>query len=105
MVCPYLCSSCPFGDCTFDGVTEQERAAQDKFDSELQPVEPTLLRRRESNRRYNHSNKGKESRKRYSNTDKGREVQKRYNQSEKRREQWRIQNAKRKERNLKQLVG
>ena len=74
------CDSCLFTDCIYDGVERKDVYEQDEMDKQLQLVEPGILRRRERQRRYNKSDKGKASRKRYSMTKKGIENEKRKKQ-------------------------
>ena len=81
------CERCVFTDCIYDMVERKDVFEQDMFDKELEVVEPEVLLRRERQKRYNNSDKGKASRKRYSATDKGRE-------NEKRKSQRKIDNGK-----------
>ena len=57
--------------------------AQDKFDKELEIVEPEILRLRERQKRYFSSEKGKRAIERYHKSEKYKESQRRYNDSEK----------------------
>jgi hypothetical protein len=74
------CERCVFKDCIYDRVERKDVFEQDMFDKELEVVEPEVQLRRERQRRYNKSDKGKASRKRYSMTEKGIENEKRKRQ-------------------------
>lgn len=84
MSCNMDCLRCTKPDCDFDGITPEERKAQDEYDSEVR------LGRKYGKGiavwRYNHTEKGKAAAGRYERSDKGRERQKRYEQTEKGRQ-------------------
>lgn len=81
------CEGCVFPDCKHDGLERADVYRQDQLDNSLGEVSAEGLRRREYQRKYNHSEKGKASRKRYSTTEKGLE-------NEKRKRQRKIDNGK-----------
>lgn len=68
-VYPY-CERCSYADCILEEVQKDEINRQDKFDKNLLPVEPEVLRWRA----YNNSERGKEVRRRYLATDKGKRM-------------------------------
>ncbi|MCD2492750.1 hypothetical protein LQE92_08925 [Lacrimispora sp. NSJ-141] len=71
------CLRCPYTDtCDLD-VLPEERAMQDRLDRELEIVEPEVLRRRETLRRYNRSDKGRLRSKKYLESEKGKQAQER----------------------------
>ena len=72
---PY-CFNCRYEDCIYDGLEMDEITAQDKFDKELKVVEPEILRRQKSLKKYNASEKGKERHKKYINSEKGKIIEK-----------------------------
>lgn len=74
------CERCVFTDCIYDSVERKDIFEQDMFDKVLEVVEPEVLSRRESQRKYNNSEKGKASRRRYSMTEKGIENEKKKSQ-------------------------
>lgn len=79
---PY-CTECVYVDCIYDGVYSEEVSRQDEFDRDLEAVDPSVLKRRKRQKKYNTTDKGKERQKRYNSTEKAREARKRYRQSEK----------------------
>lgn len=81
------CEACIFTDCIHDELEQRDVFEQDMLDKALEVVEPDILSRRERQRKYNRSAKGKANRKRYSMTEKGR-------QNEKRKKQAQIDNGK-----------
>lgn len=83
--CKYICSKCPFDDCTFDGVTLKEIKRQDDFDERILPTEPEVLKKREYMKRYNSSEKGKARREKYRKSENGRKAQNKYNHSDKKK--------------------
>lgn len=83
--CKYICSKCPFDDCTFDGVTLEEIKRQDDFDEKILPTEPEILKKREYMKRYNSSEKGKVRREKYRKSENGRKAQSKYNHSDKKK--------------------
>lgn len=80
------CFECPYVDCRYDGLEYSETLQQDRFDRELEIVEPEVLKRRKYQSVYFRTEKGKQARreaqKRYSQSEKGKERQKRYQQTE-----------------------
>ena len=96
-MCTMDCFNCTKPDCDVDGVTFYEKCEQDKRDKsiELDRASEDVKRRREYQRKYDRSEKGKarsnryiasykgkEKEKRRENTEKGIERHKRYEQSE-----------------------
>ena len=77
------CFNCIYVDCRYDGIEKADIIMQDKFDKELEIVEPEILRIRERRKRYFSSKKGKEAIERYRKSEKFRENLKRYNNSDK----------------------
>ncbi len=77
------CFSCAYTDCRYDGVEYIEEMHQDRFDKELEPVEPEIILRRKSLKKYSQSQKGKERSRRYFRSKKGKDAQKKYRESEK----------------------
>ena len=76
------CGKCPYKDCRYDAVLPEERRQQDIFDRGLEAVDPEVVKRRERQKRYNQSKKGKAAQKRYRESDKGIEARKRYQKSD-----------------------
>lgn len=81
------CEACIFADCIHDELERKDIFEQDMLDKALEVIEPDIQSRRERQRKYNQSEKGKASRKRYSMSEKGR-------QNEKRKKQTQIDNGK-----------
>ena len=77
------CLKCTYADCVYSKLEMTDVIAQDKFDKELEIVEPEILRLRERQKRYFASEKGKKTIERYHKTEKYKESQRRYNDSEK----------------------
>ena len=77
------CLKCTYADCIYSELEMADIIAQDKFDKELEIIEPEILRIREKQKRYFSSKKGKEAVKRYHKSEKYKRNQKRYNNSEK----------------------
>ena len=77
------CLKCTYADCVYSKLEMTDVIAQDKFDKELEIVEPEILRLRERQKRYFSSEKGKKTIERYHKTEKYKESQRRYNDSEK----------------------
>lgn len=65
------CFNCTYADCRWNGIEWQEIVRQDRFDKELEIVEPEILRMRQKNKRYEMSLKGKQRHKRYEKAEKG----------------------------------
>lgn len=81
------CFECSYQDCMYSDLEQMDIVAQDKFDDELKVVEPEILRRRKSLKKYNASQKGKERHKKYINSEKGKI-------SEKKRQNKKIESGK-----------
>jgi hypothetical protein len=77
------CNKCVYKDCIYGGLEYRDILEQDRFDKELEIVEPEILARRKSQRKYNQSEKGKDSQSRYNQSEKGKDKQRRYNDSDK----------------------
>ena len=77
------CLKCTYADCVYSKLEMTDIIAQDKFDKELEILEPEVLRIRERQKRYLSSEKGKKAIERYHKSEKYKESQKRYNNSEK----------------------
>ncbi len=77
------CLKCTYADCVYSKLEMTDIIAQDKFDKELEIIEPEILRLRERQKRYFSSEKGKKTIERYHKTEKYKESQRRYNDSEK----------------------
>lgn len=73
------CLHCPYPDCCYDELEYYDIVEQDKFDKELEVVEPEVLRMRKSQQKYFKSDKGKQALKRYAQSEKGKEAFKRKN--------------------------
>ena len=86
-MCNMDCFHCELEDCIMDGVTQEEKEAQDQRDMGVLTV---FNPKKEAQKRYRQSEKGKAAQKRYQQSEKGKEVQKearkRYRQSEKGKE-------------------
>ena len=72
------CQLCPYTDCRYDGLEYSEIRRQDKHDKELEIVEPEILNRRKSQKKYSKTDKFKEAQKRYLHSDKGKEKTRQY---------------------------
>lgn len=83
------CERCVYMDCIYDGLESKDVLEQDMFDKKLEVVEPEISARKERQKRYNTTDKGKERFKRYAQTDKFKKSQDKYNNSEKGKERWR----------------
>ena len=81
--CKYICSKCPFDDCTFDGVTLSEIKRQDDFDKSILPTEPEVLSRRFRQSKYEKTEKGRNRHLRYNKTEKKKQADARYYQKKK----------------------
>lgn len=77
------CLKCTYADCVYSKLEMADVIAQDKFDKELEVVEPEVLRARKRQRRYSSSEKGRQTIERYHKTERYKESQSRYNNSEK----------------------
>ena len=77
------CHLCIYKDCRYNGLEYHEIVAQDKFDKEMEIVEPEVQKRRISNSKYSASEKGKASQRKYRQSEKGKVTQNKYNNSEK----------------------
>lgn len=80
------CSICVYKDCRYFDVLPEDVRRQDRFDSDLLPVEPEIRKKRKRQKRYENSSKAKERKKRYFQSEKGKEAQNRYLSSEKGKE-------------------
>ena len=87
------CFNCQYTECRYDTLERQDILRQDKFDKSLELVEPEIQIRRESQKRYNTTDKGKERFKRYANSDNGKERLKRYAQTDNFKESQRRYNS------------
>lgn len=90
------CENCPYNDCIYDGIEDDETKIIDDNVKRLAMIQRAAMNGTESIYKYNHSEKGKarmeryeqsekrkESRKRYYQSEKGKEAQRRYRKSEK----------------------
>lgn len=90
------CENCPYNDCGYDGIEEDETKIIDDNVKRLAMLQRASMSGTQNIFKYNHSEKGKarmkryeksekrnESRKRYYQSEKGKEAQRRYRQSEK----------------------
>ena len=80
------CEKCVYADCRYDGLERLDIVEQNKFDKELEVVEPEVLQKRKNQKKYNATDKGKEKQRRYNSSEKGKIRQKKYNDSEKGKE-------------------
>ena len=76
------CFNCIYVDCRYDGIEKADIIMQDKFDKELEIVDPDILRKREAQIRYRRSEKGKDSTKKYMQSEKGKIAIKKYRNSD-----------------------
>ena len=74
---PY-CEKCVYDDCMLEEVQKDEISRQDRFDKNLIPVEPEVLRRKE----YEKSERGKARHKKYMESEKGKANNKRKHQKQ-----------------------
>lgn len=81
------CIYCPYQDCKYDEIEQSDLFRQNAFDNELGIVDPKILRRRQSQKKYINSEKGKLAMRRYLNSEKGQE-------NERRKRQKKIDNGK-----------
>lgn len=82
-MCNMDCFHCELEDCIMDGVTQEEKEAQDQRDMRFLTV---FNPQKEAQKRYQQSEKRKETRKRYQQSEKGKETRKHYRQSRKKKE-------------------
>jgi hypothetical protein len=84
------CLQCPYEDCYYDDLEYADILEQDKIDEKItkarEILEPEIIRKRESQRRYARSPKGKCASKRYAESEKGKATKKKYDESEKGKE-------------------
>lgn len=80
------CFECPYVDCRYDHLERQDIISQDKYDKELEPVDPEVAKQRKRNRKYAKTDKRKITSKRYFRSDKGKEAIYRYNHSDRGKE-------------------
>ena len=80
------CEKCVYADCRYDGLERLDIVEQNKFDKELEVVEPEVLQKRKNQKKYNATDMGKEKQRRYNSSEKGKIRQKKYNDSEKGKE-------------------
>ena len=83
------CFNCQYTECRYDSLERKDIVEQDKFDKELEVVEPEITARRERQKQYNTTDKGKERFRRYAQTDNFKESQRKYNNSDKGKERFR----------------
>lgn len=100
------CFNCEKPDCDYNELDTMDIIRQDMFDKalelELLPIE--IIKRRQTQRKYNKTDKGKKRTKRYNNSAKGKERFKAYNQSEKGKERFKRYYEKKKMERLKGVV-
>lgn len=77
------CLNCHYDDCYYDIVEYKDILEQNRFDKELEAIDPEVLLRRKIQRKYQKSEKGKIVQERYRKSQKGKLSQKRYLASEK----------------------
>ena len=77
------CFNCVYEDCIYDRIEKEDVAMQNKFDKDLEAVEPQVISRRKRQNIYNKSEKGKITREKYLKSAKGKETRTRYIKSDK----------------------
>lgn len=78
--CNMDCFNCTKPECDFDGITPEERKAQDEYDSGV--IVGRKYGRELVTWNYNHSEKGKARQRRYDQSEKGKERAKRKQQKQ-----------------------